>query len=139
MVGLALVEKVRLIERRRFPEDHDDACFWDALKARIARTSADLTELRTEDSQVYERLSRARNAHSGRQELALALVQAVGKVAYAEGCFGKLLLREDPATPLLQFKSGGRPPSRPDGPGLGITLDPSILDRWTLNRVSIPN
>lgn len=52
----------------------------------------------------------------------LALVQCVQQVAYGEGCFGHFLLREDPASPLLQFGFGGRPPEAPPGPGLGVSV-----------------
>src|SRR5829696_3213083 len=45
-------------------------------------------------------------------------------VRYAEGCFGRHLLREDPAAPLVQFRYGGRPPRRPPGAGLGVQVDP---------------
>jgi muconate cycloisomerase len=43
----------------------------------------------------------------------LVLVTAVRRVTYAEGCFGHLLLREDPAEPVLQvFAAPIRPASR---------------------------
>lgn len=46
---------------------------------------------------------------------------------HAEGCFGKLLLAEDPASPLLQMRLGGRPPRLPGAPGLGVTVDPDVI------------
>ncbi|MCP5532801.1 MAG: hypothetical protein H7A49_10880 [Akkermansiaceae bacterium] len=46
---------------------------------------------------------------------------------HAEGCFGKLLLAEDPASPLLQMRLGGNPPRLPDSPGLGVTVDPALI------------
>ena len=64
----------------------------------------------------------------------LLLSQAVGRVRWAEGCFGLHLLREDPAAPRLQFGYGGRPPRRPPGPGLGVTLDEKILGRHATRR-----
>ncbi|MHC4947119.1 MAG: mandelate racemase/muconate lactonizing enzyme family protein [Planctomycetota bacterium] len=67
----------------------------------------------------------------------LALVSAVRDVTYAEGCFGHLLLREDPGHPVLQFGYGGRPPARPEAPGLGVTLDEAVLERWTTARTTI--
>jgi len=51
------------------------------------------------------------------------------KMRHAEGCFGKLLLAEDPATPLLQMRRGGLPPSLPGAPGLGVEIDREILAR----------
>ncbi len=64
----------------------------------------------------------------------LRLAQAVQPVTYAEGCFGLFLLREDPAVPLLQFGRGGRPPAVPEGPGLGVSIDEKLLQRWTVER-----
>src|SRR4029450_4402691 len=54
-------------------------------------------------------------------------------VRFAEGCFGRHLLREDPAAPLVQFRYGGRPPRRPPGPGLGVHVDLAALQRYTLH------
>jgi muconate cycloisomerase len=67
----------------------------------------------------------------------LRLAAAVQPVTYAEGCFGLFLLREDPVTPLLQFGHGGRPPPVPQGPGLGVTVDQAVLQRWTVERAHI--
>ena len=67
----------------------------------------------------------------------LALVQAVPEVQYVEGCFGRHLLRDDPATPLLQFGWRGRPPRRPSGPGHGVTIDEEQLAPWVRQRVKI--
>ena len=52
----------------------------------------------------------------------LALTVAVQDVTFIEGCFGCHLLREDPASPVLQFGYAGRPPKRPQGSGLGVAL-----------------
>jgi len=67
----------------------------------------------------------------------LRLSQAVQPVTYAEGCFGLFLLREDPVLPLLQFGRGGRPPPVPQGPGLGVTVDEAVLQRWTVEKALI--
>ena len=67
----------------------------------------------------------------------LVLVAAVERVTYAEGCFGRLLLREDPAEPVLQFGFGGRAPALPAGPGLGVTMNEGILRRWTVRQARI--
>jgi hypothetical protein len=56
---------------------------------------------------------------------------------YAEGCFGYHLLREDPAEPVLQFGYGGRPPAKPNGPGLGVTINEEVLRRWTVQEVIV--
>ncbi len=67
----------------------------------------------------------------------LALLSAVPEVTYAEGCFGLFLLREDPASPLLQFGRGGTPPERPPGPGLGVRIDHAMLERHTAQRARV--
>jgi L-alanine-DL-glutamate epimerase-like enolase superfamily enzyme len=58
-------------------------------------------------------------------------------VRYAEGCFGRHLLREDPVSPLLQFGYGGRPPRRPSGAGLGVQVDRATLERWAVDRAVV--
>jgi L-Ala-D/L-Glu epimerase len=58
-------------------------------------------------------------------------------VRYAEGCFGRHLLREDPASPLVQFGYGGRPPPRPPGPGLGVQIDQAMLVRWVVDQARV--
>jgi L-Ala-D/L-Glu epimerase len=71
----------------------------------------------------------------------LTLLQALAPltpgVRYAEGCFGRHLLREDPAAPLVQFRYGGRPPRRPPGAGLGVQVDPVLLEPWTMDRAHV--
>jgi len=67
----------------------------------------------------------------------LALVQGVQRVTYAEGCFGRFLLREDPARPLLQFGRGGVPPAPPPGPGLGVRVDAAALARWVVRSAQV--
>jgi L-alanine-DL-glutamate epimerase-like enolase superfamily enzyme len=71
----------------------------------------------------------------------LALLQALAPltpgVRYAEGCFGRHLLREDPASPSVQFGYGGRPPRRPPGPGLGVQVDQAALERYTVDQARV--
>jgi L-alanine-DL-glutamate epimerase-like enolase superfamily enzyme len=66
-----------------------------------------------------------------------ALAPLTPGVRYAEGCFGRHLLREDPAAPLIQFGYGGRPPRRPPGAGLGIRVDQAMLQRWAVDQAMI--
>jgi len=58
-------------------------------------------------------------------------------VQYAEGCFGKHLLREDPAAPLVQFRFGGRPPPHPAGGGLGVQVDLAALQRYVVDQATV--
>jgi hypothetical protein len=71
----------------------------------------------------------------------LTLLQALAPltpgVRYAEGCFGRHLLREDPVSPSVQFGYGGRPPPRPPGAGLGVQIDQTMLERWAVDRVVV--
>ncbi len=67
----------------------------------------------------------------------LVLLSAVHPVKYAEGCFGQLLLREDPAQPVLQFGFGGRPPALPAGPGFGVQMNRDLLARYTAREETI--
>ena len=67
----------------------------------------------------------------------LILIAAVKDVKYAEGCFGLHLLREDPVQPLMQFGYGGRPPAFPQGPGLGVSVNESMLNQWCAKKKSI--
>jgi L-alanine-DL-glutamate epimerase-like enolase superfamily enzyme len=69
--------------------------------------------------------------------LLAALAPLTPGVRYAEGCFGRHLLREDPASPLVQFRYGGRPPRRPPGAGLGVQVDPVLLQPWTVDRARV--
>jgi L-Ala-D/L-Glu epimerase len=66
-----------------------------------------------------------------------ALAQLTPGVRYAEGCFGRHLLREDPAAPLVQFGYGGRPPPHPPGAGLGVRIDQAMLQRWAVDQAMI--
>jgi muconate cycloisomerase len=67
----------------------------------------------------------------------IILAAAVREVTHAEGCFGLHLLREDPVRPLMQFGYGGRPPAFPQGPGLGVTVNESMLNQWCVRKESI--
>jgi L-Ala-D/L-Glu epimerase len=58
-------------------------------------------------------------------------------VRYAEGCFGRHLLREDPVAPLVQFRYGGRPPPRPPGAGFGVHVDLAALQRHAVDQASV--
>ena len=66
-----------------------------------------------------------------------ALAPLTPGVRYAEGCFGRHLLREDPVSPLVQFGYGGRPPRRPPGAGLGVQVDRAVLERWAVDRAVV--
>jgi L-Ala-D/L-Glu epimerase len=71
----------------------------------------------------------------------LTLLQALAPltpgVRYAEGCFGRHLLREDPVSPSVQFGYGGRPPRRPPGAGLGVQVDRAMLERWAVDQAVV--
>ena len=71
----------------------------------------------------------------------LTLLQALAPltpgVRYAEGCFGRHLLREDPVSPLVQFRYAGRPPRRPGGAGLGVRVDQTMLERWVVDQAGV--
>ncbi len=66
-----------------------------------------------------------------------ALAPLAPGVRYAEGCFGRHLLREDPVSPSVQFRYGGRPPRRPPGAGLGVQVGRAMLERWAVNQALI--
>jgi muconate cycloisomerase len=69
--------------------------------------------------------------------LLAALAPLEPGVRYAEGCFGRHLLREDPASPSVQFRYGGRPPAIPAGPGLGVEISQARLQRWAVDRARV--
>jgi L-Ala-D/L-Glu epimerase len=66
-----------------------------------------------------------------------ALAPLTPGVRYAEGCFGRHLLREDPAAPLVQFRYGGRPPGRPPGAGFGVRVDQGMLEHWAVDQTRV--
>jgi L-alanine-DL-glutamate epimerase-like enolase superfamily enzyme len=69
--------------------------------------------------------------------LMVALGASTPGVRYAEGCFGRHLLRSDPVTPRVQFRYGGRPPRRRTGSGLGVRVNVAALQRWTVNQARV--
>lgn len=64
----------------------------------------------------------------------LALCSHFSDITYLEGCFGRHLLREDVAEPILQFGFAGRPPRIPGGAGLGVRINEDRLRRWTVRH-----
>lgn len=60
----------------------------------------------------------------------LHLCAAFPDVRHAEGCFGKLLLAEDPGIPLVQMRAGGLPPAMPKGGGIGVEIDPQVIAKF---------
>ncbi len=67
----------------------------------------------------------------------LVLTSAVGDVRYGEACYGLHLLKEDPATPVLQFGYGGKPPDVPRQSGLGVSVDESTLSRFAVHETVV--
>jgi len=66
-----------------------------------------------------------------------ALAPLTPGVRYAEGCFGRHLLREDPASPSVQFGYGGRPPRHPPGAGLGVRVDLGLVQRCAVDQARV--
>jgi hypothetical protein len=66
-----------------------------------------------------------------------ALAPLTPDVRYAEGCFGRHLLREDPVSPLLQFRFGGLPPPHPPGGGPGVQVDLAALQRYVVDQATV--
>lgn len=58
----------------------------------------------------------------------LHLCGAFREVRYAEGCFGSMLLADDPAHPALRMGRGGFPPAFTPSAGLGVEMDRSRLE-----------
>lgn len=67
----------------------------------------------------------------------MTLTAAAPRVAYAEGCFGRLLLAMDPVRPVLMFRPGGRPPAFPSAPGLGVSVDQRRLEQYASRTVTL--
>jgi L-alanine-DL-glutamate epimerase-like enolase superfamily enzyme len=61
-----------------------------------------------------------------------ALLAQGPQVICVEGAFGRHLLRDDVARPILQFGYGGRSPKPVSGLGLGVTVDETRLRRVTV-------
>ncbi len=62
----------------------------------------------------------------------VALITQFPEIKYVEGCFGAHALKEDPVSPLMQFRQGGRLPPVPKGYGFGTTVDEDVLRRFTV-------
>lgn len=60
----------------------------------------------------------------------MKLLDALPGIRHAEGAFANLLLKHDPARPLLRLRHGGRPPAAPPGDGLGVAIDRRALDPY---------
>ena len=67
----------------------------------------------------------------------LILIAAFQNVTYGEGCFGLHLLKEDPATPLMQFGYAGAPPQLRNQSGLGITIDEEIFKKYVIKKATV--
>jgi L-alanine-DL-glutamate epimerase-like enolase superfamily enzyme len=63
----------------------------------------------------------------------LSLLEACPKVRFAEGAFGKWLLREDVVRRPIRMRWGGRP-RVPRSFGLGVEVDPKALERLAVER-----
>jgi L-alanine-DL-glutamate epimerase-like enolase superfamily enzyme len=122
---------VRLIERK--------ACT--AINVRVSKCGGLAASLRRCREAVAAGLTLQVGCQVGESSLLsaaqLALLSQVPEVAYAEGCFGRHLLREDTAEPVLQFGYAGRPPRIPAGAGLGVGLREERLQRWTTRHDTI--
>lgn len=66
----------------------------------------------------------------------IAFLEACPRVRFAEGCFGRFLLREDVVRKPIQFGLGGRVLPR-RGDGLGVAVDPGRLARLTSEELKI--
>jgi muconate cycloisomerase len=60
----------------------------------------------------------------------------VGELRYVEGSYDRHLVREPLATRDITFRWGGWAPALP-GPGLGVTVDPTALERVTMRKESL--
>ena len=75
-VGLALLEKVCLIELQRSVEPSGADDCWDSLTRRTEQLKTDLAELIVRDSRAYAALSRAKKSGAVGLELTLAIREA---------------------------------------------------------------
>lgn len=123
-------ESLRLLVRKK-------ACT--AISARISKCGGLVATLRrcreAVDAGLWVQVGCQVGESSVLSAAHLHLCHAFGAMRHAEGCFGRLLLQTDPAAPVLQLKRGGRPPAKPAGPGLGISVDeealrPHVSRRW---------
>ncbi len=74
-VGLALLEKIVLVELRR--SDIPSESRWQNLLEEVRRSSSTLLQLRDEDGEAYVRFARARTFGKGAEEILDLLKQAV--------------------------------------------------------------
>lgn len=63
----------------------------------------------------------------------IAFLEACPRVRFVEGAFGSFLLKRDVTRRPVRFGWGGRIPPR-KGDGLGVSVDPSRLNRLSLGR-----
>jgi muconate cycloisomerase len=112
-----------------------------AVNARISKCGGLLASLARCREALAARLELQLGCQVGESSLLssaqLLLAAAVGRVRHAEGGFGRHLLREDPASPVLQFGFGGCPPPRPSGAGFGVTIDERRLGRFVTRRAVV--
>ncbi len=62
------------------------------------------------------------------------LLHSIERLRFAEGCFGRYLLKDDPACPYLRFGYGGHPPALPEGLGLRVAIDEAVLRKHTMRH-----
>jgi len=74
-VGLALLEKIVLVELRR--SDISSESRWQDLLEEVRRSSSTLLQLRDEDGEAYVRFAQARTFGKGAEEILDLLKQAV--------------------------------------------------------------
>lgn len=63
----------------------------------------------------------------------LSLSALAPEIIWREGCFGTMLLKEDPFIPVLTLGPGGAV-NRPEGAGLGIEIDEDVLARYSTTQ-----
>ncbi|MBF0496608.1 MAG: cyclodeaminase/cyclohydrolase family protein [Deltaproteobacteria bacterium] len=88
-VALALLEKIRKIERKRDRIAPEDIVFWEKHREDISTLSKELVELRDRDGLVYSKLAEARSAGASEEvinqawheaiECPLDIIRAVGE------------------------------------------------------------
>lgn len=122
----------RIIERKAFT----------AVNARISKCGGLVATLRRCREAVAAGLWVQVGAQVGESSVLSAahlhLCHAFGAMRHAEGCFGTLLLREDPAEPRVQMALGGAPPALPEGPGLGAVVNEERLAPWVSRHWRAP-
>ncbi len=64
----------------------------------------------------------------------VAFLEACPRVRYAEGALGRWLLKDDVTRRSVCFRRGGRAPNL-RGPGWGVNVDPTALERLSGGRV----